>query len=60
MTICNNVGKIYRGHINRIDGMSQVTHVARSVRRWQASHPNLLKRKKGIVFVAKVESDKEL
>ncbi|KAM3176352.1 hypothetical protein ACTXT7_006664 [Hymenolepis weldensis] len=33
---------IYRGQIDRIDGISQVTHVARSVRRWQASLPNLL------------------
>ncbi|KAM3177413.1 hypothetical protein ACTXT7_004629 [Hymenolepis weldensis] len=33
---------VYRGYIDRIDGISQATDVARSVRRWQASHPNLL------------------
>ncbi|KAM3185098.1 hypothetical protein ACTXT7_007054 [Hymenolepis weldensis] len=33
---------VYRGHIDRIDGISQVTHVARSVRWWQTGHPNLL------------------
>ncbi|VUZ39295.1 unnamed protein product, partial [Hymenolepis diminuta] len=31
-----------------IDGISQVTHVARSVRRWQASHPSLLISKLGL------------
>ncbi|KAM3172834.1 hypothetical protein ACTXT7_013722 [Hymenolepis weldensis] len=39
---CDNVRKIYRGHIDRIDRISQATHVDRSVQRWQASHPNLL------------------
>ncbi|KAM3175113.1 hypothetical protein ACTXT7_009145 [Hymenolepis weldensis] len=33
--------KVYRGQIDRIGGISQVTHVVRSIRRWQAGHPNL-------------------
>ncbi|KAM3173274.1 hypothetical protein ACTXT7_012828 [Hymenolepis weldensis] len=32
---------VYRGHIARIDGISQITHIARSVRRLRARHPNL-------------------
>ncbi|KAM3184371.1 hypothetical protein ACTXT7_008498 [Hymenolepis weldensis] len=42
------IGPIYRGHIDRIDKISQVTHVVRSVRRMQASHPNLLIGKLGL------------
>ncbi|KAM3174654.1 hypothetical protein ACTXT7_010100 [Hymenolepis weldensis] len=46
MARCQNALSIGATSIE-LDSINQVTHVVRSVRRWQASHPNSLIRKLG-------------